>query len=554
MRLLRAAVSCACSARRSWEAGRVQALHTVAEIRAAEQVLLDAQPEGTLMSRAATGLATVCLRLLRSDHRAPRGPGGARVVGRTCVAVVGAGNNGGDALFAGAVLAGRGVRVVAVLLEPDRAHPGGLAALRRAGGRTAGPGDLAALAAAADLVLDGIVGIGVQGALHGAAARAARILTAARTRSTAPVPTGADRAADRIADRTAGRVRRPLVVAVDLPSGVDADTGEVAGDHVEADVTVTFGALKVGLLVDPGAGAAGRVELVDIGLGSHLPEAAATLVQDGDLGLLPRPDRTSHKYSRGVLGLSAGSAGYPGAAVLAAGGALAGPIGMLRFVGPDDVTRAVLARHPEAVAGDGRAQAHAIGPGLGSDRGDEVRRLLTSGLAVLVDAGGLDALPDRVLDAGRVLITPHAGELARLLGVERVAVESRRLEHARRAAARLRVTVLLKGTTTVVADPDGRVAVSTGGTPYLATAGAGDVLTGFAGALLAAGLPPRLAGALGAHAHGLAATAAAGDPPHQIVAGDVAAALPAAVAAAAWHSDAADAAAAAAGHDPASRR
>jgi len=503
----------------------VQALHTVAEIRAAEQVLLDAQPEGTLMSRAATGLATVCLRLLRAEHRAPRGPGGVRIVGRTCVAVVGAGNNGGDALFAGAVLAGRGVRVVAVLLEPDRAHAGGLAALRRAGGRTAGLGDLAGLAGAADLVLDGIVGIGVRGALHGPAAQAARVLTDVRARRTPADTTDGDHPDD--------RARQALVVAVDLPSGVDADTGEVAGDHVEADVTVTFGALKAGLLVDPGAGAAGRVELVDIGLGPHLPEAASTLVENADLGLLPRPDRTSHKYSRGVLGLSAGSAGYPGAAVLAAGGALAGPIGMLRFVGPDDVTRAVLARHPEAVAGDGRVQAHAIGPGLGTDRGDEVRRLLRSGLAVLVDAGGLDALPDRVLDAGRVLITPHAGELARLLGVERVAVESRRLEHARRAAARLRVTVLLKGATTVVADPDGRVAVSSGGTPYLATAGAGDVLTGFAGALLAAGLAPRLAGALGAHAHGLAATAAAGDPPHQIVAGDVAAALPATVARAA---------------------
>lgn len=473
----------------------MQPLHTIAEIRAAEQVLLDRLPEGALMDRAATGLAISCGRQLRERR--------GRIVGATVLAVVGAGNNGGDALFAGAALSRRGVRVLAVLLDPERAHGAGLAALRRAGGRTAPVAELADLASRADLVLDGIVGIGATGALRGAAADAVRVLN-----------DGAR-----------------FVLAVDLPSGIDADTGEAPGDHVRADATVTFGARKPGLFIDPGAGAAGRVEVVDIGLAPHLPPATMTLVEDADLAALPQPDRESQKYSRGVLGLHAGSAGYPGAAVLATAGALAGPIGMVRFIGPDDVSQAVIARFPEVVAGRGRVQAHAIGPGLGDDRGAEVRELLTSGLPVLVDADGLNALPDRLPDGARVLLTPHAGELARLLGADRSDVEARRLVHARLAATRRNATVLLKGTTTVVADPDGRVRVSTGGTPYLATAGAGDVLSGFAGALLAAGLEPLAAGAAGAYAHGHAARAAAGEPPRQLVAASVAEALPATVAA-----------------------
>jgi hydroxyethylthiazole kinase-like uncharacterized protein yjeF len=473
----------------------VQPLHTIAEIRTAEQVLLDALPEGALMARAATGLAVTCARLLRERC--------GRLVGASVLAVVGAGNNGGDALFAAAALAGRGVRVVAVLLNPDRAHPAGLAALRRARGRIAPAAELAALAAHADLVLDGIVGIGATGALHGPAAAAVRILNE----------------------------HARFVVAVDLPSGIDSDTGEAPGAHVNADATVTFGARKPGLFIDPGAGAAGLVEVVDIGLGPHLPGATTTLVDDADLAALPQPDRESQKYTRGVLGLHAGSAGYPGAAVLSTAGALAGPIGMVRFVGPDDVSEAVIARFPEVVAGTGQVQAHAIGPGLGTDRGAEVRELVASGLPVLVDADGLNALPDRLPDDARVLLTPHAGELARLLHAERADVEARRLEHARRAATARNATVLLKGTTTVVVHPDGRVRVSTGGTPYLATAGAGDVLSGFAGALLAAGLEALEAGAVGAYAHGHAARRAAGDPPRQLVAAEVAAALPATVAA-----------------------
>ncbi len=476
----------------------VQNAYDVASIREAEAALMARLPSGALMQRAATGLALAAVRMLRDP------PG--RVVGGRVLLAVGAGNNGGDALFAGALLTARGVRVDAVLLAPDHAHSGGLQALRRAGGRAVthdGPG-VSALVARADLALDGIVGIGGQGGLRPAAAALMSELADAGV----------------------------AVLAVDLPSGVDADTGTVTEPYVHASRTVTFGALKPAHCIDPGAAACGEVELVDIGLTPYLPEdPALQLVGPADVAQMPTPDGESQKYSRGVLGVRAGSAGYPGAAVLCTAGALAGPIGMVRFVGPDDVARSVVDRFPEVVPGDGRVQAWAIGPGLGADRGAEVDRVLADGVPVLIDADGLAALGDRVPDGAVVLATPHAGELARMLGVDRAAVESRRLEHATRAALQTGATVLLKGNTTVVAAPDGRVRVSDSGTPYLATAGAGDVLSGFAGSLLAAGLDPLTAGSLGAWLHGMAARRAVGTPARQIVAADVADELPAAVAA-----------------------
>ena len=471
--------------------------HDVATVRAAEQALMAALPPGTLMERASTGLAAAAVRELRRIR--------GRVPGARVALLVGAGDNGGDALFAGARLAARGIGVAAVLLAPGRAHADGLAALRRAGGRVLGADDdgAAPVLAGADLVLDGIVGIGGHGGLRPDAARLVGVV------------------------RDAG----VAVVAVDLPSGVDADTGEADGEHVTAVRTVTFGTYKPAHCVDPGAAACGAVELVDIGLGPHLPaEPALGLVTDDDVAAVPSPSGESQKYSRGVLGVRAGSAGYPGAAVLCTAGALAGPVGMVRFVGPDDVARSVVERFPEVVAGEGRVQAWAVGPGLGTERGGEVRDVLSGEVPVLLDADGLRALPDRVPDGAVVLLTPHAGELARLLDADRAEVEAHRLRHAREAARRSGATVLLKGNTTVVAAPDGRVRVSAAGTPYLATAGAGDVLSGFAGALLAAGLEPVAAGSLGAHLHGMAARRACGDPPRQIVAAEVADALPATVA------------------------
>lgn len=476
-------------------------VHSVDEVRAAEDVLLARLPDGALMQRAVAGLTTVCARLLRGAG------GGGGVYGARVVVLAGAGNNGGDALWAGARLARRGAHVDAVLLNPAKAHAEGLTALHAAGGRVLAGDDgvsLRSALGAADLVLDGILGIGGRGGLTGAAA---------------------DVAAELRAGRTAG-----AVVAVDLPSGVDPGTGETPGEHVVADHTVTFGTLKPALVADPGAAAAGTVHLVDIGLGPHLPAPAMTVLEDIDVaGLLPDPGRESDKYSRGVVGVLAGSGQFPGAAVLAVGGALHGGAGMVRYAGPDPVAAGVHARWPEVIAGPspdavGRVQAWTVGSGLGDGRGDDVRAALGAGLPVLVDADGLRWLAETF--AGPALLTPHAGELARLLDVDRASIEARRLHYARLAAERWNAVVLLKGSTTVIASPDGRVRVNPTGTSALAAAGTGDVLAGLAGSLLAGGLSPLDAGSVAAYAHGLAGQRAAAVDGYPS-AGDVLAELPA---------------------------
>ena len=554
--------------------------HAVADVRAAERELMARLPDGALMQRAAAGLAAVCADLLDP------------VYGAQVVVLAGSGDNGGDALYAGARLARRGA-VVTALTTGSRMHEGGAADLRAAGGRlipaaasgpanastptatgtsaatgtppatsglagdggpagshgqpeTSGPSAAALeLLGEADLVIDGILGIGGKGGLREPAAALA----------------------------AAAAAGPGVVVAVDLPSGVDADTGEVAGAAVRADVTVTFGTWKPGLLVDPAASLAGAAELIDIGLGPCLAPASVTALQAADVArLLPRPGAESDKYRRGVLGVVAGSTRFTGAATLAVGGALRGGAGMIRLVSAAHAAEIARQHWPEAVitvvgrdtdpAGGlatagavpaaeavgtaGQVQAWVAGPGMGTD--DDAATLLAgvlaSDLPVLVDADGLTiAARERKLlrrDAP-TLITPHAGELARLLGTDRAAVEARRLAHARQAAAELGVTVLLKGSTTVIAPPDGGpVLVNATGTSWLATAGSGDVLSGLAGALLAQGLTPAQAGAAGAYLHGLAgrlAAAGAGDQDgaHQIAGGapigaaDLITALPAAI-------------------------
>jgi ADP-dependent NAD(P)H-hydrate dehydratase / NAD(P)H-hydrate epimerase len=460
--------------------------HLVEDVRGAEAALMASLPDGTLMQRAAGALAARCARLLA-------GPYGARVV-----LLVGGGDNGGDALYAGARLARRGARVDAVLVVPDRAHGGGLRALRAAGGRAVLAPDADVLLRRADLVVDGLLGIGGHGGLRGDA-----------------VPL-ADTARE-----TAG-----LVVAVDLPSGVEPDTGEVVGPHVRADVTVTFGTRKVAHVVDPAAAASGYVVDVDIGLAPLLPAPAVEVLESVDVaGRLPLPGRTSDKYSRGVVGVAAGSPSYAGAAVLATGGAVRGGAGMVRYAGTGSAADLVRARWPETVVAEGRVQAWTVGSGLGSgeDTAAAVGRALADDVPVLVDADGLAHLPDRV--GPRVLLTPHAGELARMLGVSRSDVEARRLRHAREAARRWDACVLLKGATTVVVAPDGRIRANPTGTPVLATAGSGDVLAGLGGAMLAGGLDPLEAGSLAAYVHGLAGQVAAersGAPSAQ----DLLAALP----------------------------
>ncbi|MFJ9617275.1 NAD(P)H-hydrate dehydratase [Streptomyces noursei] len=466
--------------------------YSVQTVRAAEQELMARLPEGALMQRAAAGLAVACAELL------------GRVYGSRVVLLVGSGDNGGDALHAGARLARRGAGVVAVLLSPERAHAGGLAALRAAGGRVSA--DPLRDVGRADLVVDGIVGIGGRGGLRPEAARLA----------------GAAREA-------------AIVVAVDLPSGVDADTGEVAGDAVRADATVTFGAYKPGLLIDPARERAGALRLVDIGLRPPATADAEALQHADVAELLPRPAAESDKYRRGVVGVVAGSARYPGAAVLAVAGALRGGAGAVRYVGP--AVEAVLARFPETLVHTGppgkagRVQSWVIGPGLG-DESEGLEDVLSADVPVLVDADGLRFLtPDRVRRrAAGTLLTPHAGEAAALLGRGREEVEAARLDAVRELAGRYGATVLLKGSTTLVADPDAGVPVRVNptGTGWLATAGSGDVLSGLTGALLAAGLAPRDAGSVGAYLHGLAGRHAAGPRGEPIVASEVAGALGAA--------------------------
>ncbi|MGW6687374.1 NAD(P)H-hydrate dehydratase [Streptomyces sp. NPDC054961] len=457
--------------------------YSVETVRAAERELMARLPEGALMQRAAAGLAAVCARLLP------------RVYGARVVLLVGSGDNGGDALYAGARLARRGAGVTAVAVDPARVHPGGLAALLAAGGRLDPQ-----VPPRADLVVDGLVGIGGRGGLRPAAAALAQ-----------GIPAGA------------------AVVAVDLPSGVDADTGEVAGAAVRADVTVTFGAYKPGLLIAPGASRAGVVHLVDIGLEFPGPPDAEALQHADVARLLPEPTEASDKYRRGVVGIVAGSARYPGAAVLAVAGALRGGAGAVRYVGPEAVAEAVLARYPETLIGPGRVQAWVLGPGLGDEGGPEVlSKPLSQPVPVLVDADGLRGLDPEVLRArtAQTLLTPHAGEAAALLGVAREAVEAGRLQAARRLAARYGATVLLKGSTTVVSPPSGgTVRVNPTGTAWLATAGSGDVLSGLGGSLLASGLSAWDAAAVAAYLHGLAGRRASAGAP--ALAHGVAQALPA---------------------------
>ncbi|MCL7424330.1 NAD(P)H-hydrate dehydratase [Streptomyces sp. YS415] len=454
--------------------------YRVETVRAAERDLMARLPEGALMQRAAAGLAAACADLL------------GRVYGSRVVLLVGSGDNGGDALLAGARLARRGAGVTAVLLAPERAHAGGLAALRRAGGGVTGTAGAAALIDRADLVLDGIVGIGGKGGLRPDAAPLAE--AAARSRA--------------------------AVVAVDLPSGVDADTGQVRGPAVRADLTVTFGTHKPGLLIDPAREYAGAVRLV--GLGLELPEEAELeALQHADVArLLPVPGAESDKYRRGVVGIAAGSARYPGAAVLAVAGALRGGAGAVRYVGP--AGDAVLARFPETLVSDtgprkaGRVQAWVVGPGAGDDAAT-VAEVLEADVPLLIDADGL-RLADRQAVRERTaptLMTPHAGEAAALLGVSREEVEESRLSAVRELAARYRATVLLKGSTTLVADPEPGtpVRVNATGTSWLATAGSGDVLSGLSGSLLAAGLSARDAGSVAAYLHGLAGRYAADGAP-----------------------------------------
>jgi ADP-dependent NAD(P)H-hydrate dehydratase / NAD(P)H-hydrate epimerase len=448
---------------------------TTARVKAAEQALFETVPEPTLMRRAAFGIA-VCAAEFR-PHRV--------------LLLVGAGNNGGDALWAGAFLRRRGIAVDAILLAPDRAHPEGLAAYRRAGGR------IVDAPTKADVVIDGIVGISGKGALRPAAAEVVAGVSAP-------------------------------IIAVDLPSGVDPDTGAEDGPCVTATVTVTFGGRKPVHALSPRCG---TVRVLDIGLAEALGDPDYTVIEQQDVAKAwPIPGPADDKYTQGVTGIAAGSATYPGAAVLSCSGAVLATSGMVRYAGT--AAEIVGQRWPEVVATGsvedaGRVQAWVVGPGIGTGAAGRelLSRILDVGVPVCVDADGITLLGehpdlwDRRDPDTRIVLTPHDREFARLapLGKDRVA-------SAKSLARRVNAVVLLKGYNTIVAAPDGRVLVNQSPSAWPATAGSGDVLSGIVGALLASGMDPWLAAGCGAYAHSHAATLAASGAPAP--ASSIAAALP----------------------------
>ena len=448
--------------------------YTAEQIRAAEAPLLSALPDGALMRRAATGLANAIATEL---HRRTSG-----VAGRRICAVIGSGNNGGDALWAATLLRRRGVAASAVLLRPEHTHAHALRAFRSAGGRV-----VATVLPDTDLVIDGVVGISGQGPLRAAAAEVFADV------DSAGIP----------------------VVAVDVPSGVDVTTGSIHGPAVRAALTVTFGGLKpVHALAD-----CGRIELVDIGL--DLPATDLMGLDAADVAAhWPIPGPRDDKYTQGVVGVLAGSAQYPGAAILCTGAAVAATSGMVRYAGT--AAADVVSHWPEVVIAPsapaaGRVQAWVVGPGLGTDEAAlmALTFALNGDLPVIVDADGLTVLaahPHLVTArAAPTVLTPHAGEYARLAGEP---VGEDRVAAARGLAAAFGATVLLKGNVTVIAGAGPRhpVYLNPAGGSWAATAGSGDVLSGIIGALLAAGLAPVDAAACAAFVHARAANASAADP------------------------------------------
>jgi NAD(P)H-hydrate epimerase len=401
------------------------------------------EPVETLIGRAGSAVARYALRMLGGSY------------GRRVVVVAGKGNNGNDGLDAARRLERRGVRVEVI-----------------------GAADAPPRLPAVDLVVDAAYGTGFRGEYP------------------APDPAGAP------------------VLAVDIPSGVDGLTGEAAEGAVRADATVTFAALKPGLVLYPGRDRAGDVVLADIGLDTS--GAQTWLVQSTDIaGWLPTRDRSTHKW-RSAVWLVGGSPGMTGAAVLAARGAQRGGAGYVRLSVPGagtDVGAPIEVVTTDLPAGgwagavlDGiaRFKAMIVGPGLGTGSAADVCELVAgSPVPTVVDGDGLTALG---ADAARVtrpttVLTPHDKEFERLTGH---APGADRIAAARELAAATGAVVLLKGTTTVVAGSDGRVLVTTTGSPALATAGTGDVLSGIIAALCAEGLDPWRAAAAAAFVHGAA--------------------------------------------------
>ena len=481
------------------------------EVYAAEADLMARLPEGELMARAVEGLVAVTAARIR-ERRA-----------RRVVGLIGTGNNGADALYALARLAEAGHATAAVLTE--KVHSGAyedavaagvvlvssvarprlshdlpdsseMAEPNRAQDEPEAPHDLpdssemavAEVLGDADIVLDGILGIGGRPEVPGFARSWIEAIPA-----------------------------DAYVIAVDLPTGADPAGRAGDPDGVFADETVTFSVLKPVHLLPATEPRVGLLTVVDIGLELTGSPQAERLDRDDVRDLWPVPEPSDHKYSRGVLGVIAGSADFPGAAVLTTTAAVSAGVGMVRYIGPQRATDHVVTAVPEVVHGLGQVQAWVIGSGLAQDisRLDDdqsvaIDQALASDVPVLIDAGGLDVLADRGLQLRRgrpTILTPHAGECARLLGIERATVDSDPVSHAEQLAQRTGAWVLLKGSVTLIVGPeqDHPVIAQADGPAWLATAGSGDVLSGLIGALLAGGLSPAIAGALGALVHGVAA-------------------------------------------------
>lgn len=479
---------------------RVATAKQIAEIdrRATEEFGI---PAASLMERAGLQVAKVAVSLLSE-----RG-------GRRVVVLCGKGNNGGDGLVAARSLRDAGVMVEAILAAPESEFSGearlALAAAREAGIqlRTAGSREDDRFLRTADLIIDALFGTGFRGPVRGPAA-------------------------DLI--RAANGSGRP-VLAVDIPSGVAADTGRPNGECIRAAATVTMGLPKVGLLVFPGAELAGSVYVADIGYPPGLSNHSSVpthLVTSGMVrALLPERKPDSHKGDYGRVLIVAGSIGYTGAAVLATRGALRTGAGLVTLAVPETVYPIIASHvvegmpHPlpdkgGAVATDAlkkldeliqRSDVIAAGPGLSEAAGVRrvVERLLAAGKPLVLDADGLNVLAGRAttLATARapLVITPHPGELGRLVEMPAGKIQEDRLAAARSAAKRFKCTVLLKGARTVIATPEGDAYISPTGNPGMATGGMGDVLTGTIASLIGQGLNPTAAAYCGAYLHGLAA-------------------------------------------------
>jgi ADP-dependent NAD(P)H-hydrate dehydratase / NAD(P)H-hydrate epimerase len=388
---------------------------------------------------------------------------------RRVLVSAGGGANGGDALIAGEVLQAQGRQLVED--EPE-------------------------------LVVDGLLGTGMRGAPRLEASQAIERINASGAK----------------------------VVAVDIPSGVNASTGEVEGVAVSADVTVTFHGRKVGHSVAPGRFHCGDVVVADIGL--EPSETRNALVTEAILERVPRKGDGDNKYTAGSVLVLGGARGTTGAAALAARAAFRADAGYVTIAAPSDalptletlVVEAVKRPLEQTAAAAERASALALGPGLGREHGTLVRQLLeTTEIPAVVDADALHELAPFDRKAPTVL-TPHSGELGRLLGRESKDVDAHRLDALAEAVKRFRCVVLLKGADTLVGAPGEGVWVVGDNVPQLATAGTGDVLTGIVAAFLAKGMGAREAAAAGAVAHRKAARLAG--KPRGLVAGDVVDALP----------------------------